>query len=397
MSKHKLTDTVIRNLKAKATTHTEPDGGGLYIEVTPGGSKLWRHRFRFNGKETRQALGTYPAVTLQDARAKHAANKKLLAQGVNPIDARKASHVAKAVTYASIAAEWLQLQRDNRLADSTTSKMEGRQRNHVFPHIGSKPIAEVTRLDVSAILDRLVNAGHRDPANRVRMECEAIFRYAINKGHRENNPAAERKGTLPKPDRKPFAAIVDRARLGQVLRSFESFRGSSQVRLALCLLPLVMTRPGELAKAEWSEIDLDAAMWTIPAGRMKARRVHHVPLSRQALAILREAKAYSRGSRFVFPHRLDTDKHISENTIGKAMQSLGIPSAEATPHGFRKTASTIMHEDQHAPELIEAQLAHKYQTTMQATYNLALHLPRRAELVQAYADLLDTLKANVSA
>lgn len=396
MSKHKLTDSTIRALKPKTKQYAVVDGGGLYVEVTPGGSKLWRHRFRFNGKETRQALGTYPAVTLQDARSKHAANKKLLAQGVNPVDDRKTSRIAKAVTYATIAAEWLQLQRDNMRAHSTVSKMEGRQRNHVLPHIGAKPIAEVTRLDVSAILDRLVNAGHRDPANRVRMECASIFRYAINKGHMAHNPAADRERTLPKPDRKPFAAIIDRARLGQVLRSFESFRGSPQVRLALCLLPLVMTRPGELAKAEWSEIDLDAAMWTIPAERMKARRVHHVPLSRQALAILREAKAYSRGSRYVFPHRLDTDKHISENTIGKAMQSLGIPSAEATPHGFRKTASTILHEDQHAPELIEAQLAHKYQTAMQATYNLAKHLPRRAELVQVYADLLDTLKAQTS-
>jgi integrase len=352
----KLTDTKIKQAKPGAKPLQMFDGGGLYIEVTPAGAKYWRHVYSFEGRQRRMSLGVYPEVSLKLAREKHADSRKLIAQGIDPSSKRKADREARADTYEAITREWFAKNMADKV-DSYSSKVIARQERYVFPWIGSRPIANITRQDITECMDRLDKAQKAETARRALQVCSAVFRYAMNTGRATHNPASDRKGTLTTPVKKPFAAIVEPKRLAEVLRMIDGYRGSFEVASALKLMPLVMLRPGELRGGLWSEIDLDKAEWRIPGERMKNDLPHLVPLSRQAVAILRDVYACTGRGEHVFPSTTK-GKPISENTLNKALQSLGVPSSEATPHGFRKTASTTLNEHGFNWDWIERQLSH---------------------------------------
>lgn len=390
-----LTDTEIRKAKPEAKAKRMFDGRGLYLEVSPAGGKWWRLKYRFGGKEKRLSLGTYPDTTLAEARDKREAARKLLAADVDPSEQRKAEKAANteraANSFEALAREWF-AKRKRGWAENHSSKIFRRLEKDIFPWIGGRPINDITPPELLKVLRRIESRGALETAHRARATCGQVFRYAVATGRAERDPAADLQGALESVPKNHLASITDPKAIGELLRAIEGYQGDYATRYALKLAPLVFTRPGELRGAEWSEIDLEAAEWRIPAERMKMKAVHIVPLASQSVEILRELHAISGARRFVFPSVRSPRRCMSENTITAALRRLGYSGKEMTGHGFRSMASTRLNEMGWNRDAIERQLAHAERDPVRAAYNYAEHLPERRRMMQAWADYLDGLK-----
>lgn len=392
-----LTDTQIRNIKSAKKPIRLFDGGGLYLEIAPSGGKWWRLKYRFDRKEKRISLGVYPEISLKGARARRDDARKLLAEEVDPGENRKAIRDAKADRSANsfevVAREWLS-KYSSKWSESHQNGILRRLERDAFPWIGGRPVAEVTAPELLKVLRRIEERGAIETAHRVLQTCGQVFRYSIQTGRIERNPAADLRGALSRVQKEHLAAITEPKAIGELLRAIDGYEGYFVTQCALRLAPLVFVRPGELRQAEWSEIDLDLAEWNIPAKRMKMREPHLVPLSRQAVEILRELKALTGNGRYVFPSSRTNTRPMSNNAILAALHRMGYSRTEMTGHGFRAMARTVLDEVLGVrPDYIEHQLAHSVRDPLGRAYNRTKHLSERKNMMQRWADYLDGLKA----
>ena len=387
-----LTDTEIRRSKFADKPYRLTDGRGLYLHITKTGGKLWRWKYRFEGKEKLMALGQYPDVPLADARDRLAEARRLLASGVDPMATRKAEKAAKreagANSFQAIAALWLEhwcADKSPRHADTTRRRLEA----NVFPCLGARPIAEIEPPELVAMVKAIEARGAGDLAKRALETAGQIFRYAIAHGYASRNPVAEFKpADVLKPTRKVNLARVDAKELPALLRAIEVYRGKVVTRLAIKLLALTFVRTSELIEARWEEIDFQAGRWNIPAQRMKMDTPHIVPLSRQAIEVLEMLQTLTGAGDLLFPGDRDPKRPMSNNTILLALDRMGYRGRQ-TGHGFRGLASTLMHEQGYPHEHIELQLAHTPRNAVSAAYNHALYLEPRARMMQDWADYLE--------
>ena len=390
-----LTDAAIRTAKPGAKPVRMFDGGGLYLEVSPAGGKLWRLKYRFNGKEKRLALGIYPDIGLKDARERRDDARRLLCNDIDPGENRKVQKAAKveraANSFEVIAREWFAKNRDT-WAVSHADKIIARLENDVFPWLGGKAIAEITAPDVLSVLRRIEGRGTIDTAHRAKSNISQVMRYAIATGRADRDPCPDLRGALPPLRHDNFASITEPAKVAELLRAMDAFSGTFVVKSALLLAPLLFVRPGELRKALWADIDLDKAEWRYFVTKTKTE--HSVPLASQAVAILKDLHALTGHASQVFPGR-DPQKPMSEAAINAALRRMGYDTkTEITGHGFRAMARTILHEELHQkPEVIEHQLAHKVPDSLGTAYNRTKFLKERKAMMQLWADYLDKLKA----
>jgi integrase len=388
-----LKDVAVRNAKPSAKPRKLSDGGGLHILIQPTGSKLWRLAYRFAGKQKALALGGYPAVSLEEARRRRDEAKKLLARSIDPSVQRKIDKQAgKDNSFRAVAEELVaKLEREGRAQATLTKKRW--LLSFAFPAFGDRPVAEVTARDLLALLREIEGRGLYEKARRLRSTCGMVFRYAVNTGRAERDPSMDLRGALTTPQVTHRPTIVDPTSIGALLRAIDGFDGQSTTRAALCLAPYVFVRPGELQHAEWKEFDLDAAVWSIQAEKMKMRRPHRVPLARQPLAILRELREITGNGRWLFPSVRTSTRPISENTLNAALRRLGYGSEEMCTHGFRGMASTRLNEMGWNPDAIERQLAHQEANAVRRAYtHRAEYWPERVQMMQAWADYLDGLR-----
>lgn len=391
----KLNDVAVRKAKSEAKPYKMADGGGMYLEVMPNGSKYWRLKYRYGGKEKRLALGVYPDVPLTLARERRDDARKLLANGVDPGEvkqqSKRATKESAANSFEAIAREWFAKHRHT-WADSHSEKILYRLEKDVFPWMGSRPIADIKAPELLAVIRRTESRGALDTAKRIKQNCGQVFRYAVATGRAERDPSQDLRGAIPAAKQNHFASITDPAKVGELLRAIQGFKGTFVVQCALRLAPLVFVRPGELRRAEWAGIDLDKGEWRYFVTKTKTE--HSVPLATQAVAILRDLHALTGHGRYVFPGR-DPQKPMSEAAINAALRRMGYDTkTEITGHGFRAMARTILAEELHQkPEVIEHQLAHKVPDALGTAYNRTKFLKERREMMQLWADYLGKLKA----
>ena len=390
-----LKNTAIRNAKPGPKAQRLFDAGGLYLEVAPAGGKWWRFKYRFEGKEKRLSLGVYPEVSLAEAREKRDAARKLIAQGIDPAAVRKDQKAAaeeQADTFEAVAREWHK-KFSPTWTESHASRIFRRLEKDVFPWFGSRPIREIAAPELLATLRRIEARGAVETAHRALQNCGQVFRYAVATGRADRDPSGDLRGALPPSKEKHHASLTEPKAIAALLRAIDDYQGSHVTRCALKLAPLVFVRPGELRHAEWSEIDFEAAEWRIPASKMKMREKHIVPLSLQALEVLREVQPLTCAGRYVFPSTRSAARPMSENTVTAALRRMGFGTDEMTGHGFRSMACTLLNEMGWHRDAIERQLAHAERNAVRAAYNFAEHLPERRRMMQAWADYLDKVKA----
>lgn len=392
-----LTDTNCKNAKpgdgGKPVKLT--DEKGMHLLVNQAG-KYWRLSYRFAGKQKTLALGVYPEVSLKEAREKRDEARRLLADGTDPGAHRKVQKAVKLIQaendFEAVAREWFAKYKPT-WTDGHADRIIRRLERDVFPWLGKRPIAEIEAPELLAVLRRIEHRGAVETAHRAMQNCGQVFRYAVATGRAKRNSAADLVGAIAPPVKSSFATITEPAKIAELLRAMDGYQGSFITQCALKLAPLVFVRPGELRKAEWAEIDLDAAQWVIPAERMKMREKHIVPLSRQAVAILTELQPLTGSGKFVFPGARTNGRPMSENTVNAALRRLGYGTDDMTGHGFRHMASTLLNEQGWNRDAIERQMAHAERNSIRATYNYAEYLPERGRMMQAWADYLDGLKA----
>lgn len=373
-----LSDLAVRNAKPGAKPRKLYDERGLFLLVNPTGSKWWRLKYRFADREKLLSLGTYPDVSLKDARDRRDEARQLLAAGSDPGEARKAAKVvaqADLETFKIIACEWLE-NRSPLWAVGHGEKIRRRFDLDVFPRIGGLPIAGVTAPEILKMAKLIESHGAIETAHRAVQNCGQVIRYAIATGRAVSDPTPALRGALTPTREKHHASITEPKAVGALLRAIDGYRGSYVTRSALRLAPLVFVRPGELRKAEWSEFDLDNAEWRIPAARMKMRQPHVVPLASQALAIIEELKPLTGKGVHLFPGARGRGRHMSENTITAALRRLGFTKDDMTGHGFRSMASTLLNELGWHRDAIERQLAHQERDAIRAAYNSLSKLQR---------------------
>lgn len=400
----KLTDAKIRAAKPAEKPLRLADGGGLYLEISPAGGKLWRWKFRFGGKEKRLSFGQYPDVSLKAARDQRDENRKLLAAGADPSAARQAQKVSRAAasgaSFEAIAREWHKTIHTGKVSEGHAARTLIRLEQDVFPWLGSLPIAEVKAQLLLQTLRRIEARGAIETAHRAKQACSQVFRYAIATGRAEVDPAAPLTDALKPVLVQHMPAITDPKRVGQLLRAIQSYEGQPVTRAALQLAPLVFVRPGELRKAEWKEFDLDAAEWRIDSGRMKRSKqdkatgaAHLVPLSTQAVEVLRDIHPLTGHGRYVFPSLRTGERPMSDNAVLSALRRMGFPKDEMTGHGFRAMARTLLAERLGVDEsVIEAQLAHAVKDSLGRAYNRTEFAQQRRAMLQTWADYLDKLR-----
>lgn len=390
-----LTDTAARQAKPGTSPIKLSDGHGLYLLVNPSGSKLWRWKYRHLGKEKLMPLGQYPLVTLAQARQARDDARRLLSQGVDPMEERKSAKIAaKAAaddSFESIARQWWahwKGPRSPRHADYVIRRLEA----DVFPAIGARPVASITAPQLLAMAKGIEARGALDIAKRSLQTCGQIMRYAVAHGVIERNPAADvRPSDALKPRQKENYARLDAKDVPELLRKIEAYQGSAYTRLAMKLMALTFVRTGELIGARWSEFDLESAEWRIPAERMKMRTPHIVPLAPQAVEVLQALQTVSGGRVLLFPGERDHERPMSNNTILAALKRMGY-AGRMTGHGFRGLASTILHEQGYPHHVIELQLAHQERDQVAAAYNHATYLGERRTMMNAWAAHLDKLR-----
>lgn len=413
-----LTDKAIRAAISKAQKDGAPlrltDSDGLRLDVQPTGGGWWRLRFRHDGKEGMLSLGTYPEVSLAQARERRTDMRRQLAAGQNPSDQRKAQKAEvrrqreadrraaagepQEGSFQAVALDWYAVQ-SSKWASSYGEKVLARFQADVFPFIGTRQVAELTPPELLKVFQGIQARGAIETALRARAECSQVFRFAVVKGLVQSDPCRDLTGALQTPTVRHFAAVTDPAQLAQLLRACEGYTGTPIVRAALKLAPMLFVRPGELRFAAWVEFDLEAATWTIPAARMKRNRhdklngaPHLVPLPRQAVDVLRTLRPLTGAAGWVFPGERKRDKPISENTVNAALRGLGFGKEMVTGHGFRATARTLLAERLGQPEaVIEAQLAHSVPDALGRAYNRTQWIDMRRTMMQTWADYLDRL------
>ena len=403
-----LTDADCKNAKCPPERKQARfyDTGGLYLQISPNGAKRWFLKYRQGEKEKQLALGSYPAISLKAARQARDRAKDERAQGIDPVQAKKAEKLKASAgtgnTFEAIANEWF-AKRQDEVAETTQERDRRILQKNIMHLIGARPIADITHPEMMAALNTMVDRGVLETAERVRIMAGQIYHYAIGTGRVDRNIAKDLQGNLPKHRSKGFAAIIDPEPFGLLLRAIKAYKGGIVVRAALQLVPYLFQRPNELRGAQWEEMDLEAGLWTIPPQRMKRSKEgkengqpHFVPLSTQAVAILEKLKAYTYkdGESFVFPSERQRGKSISGNSVRTALISMGYTGEIQTWHGFRASARTMLAERLDiSPLHVEPQLAHALKDANGRSYNRTTYLRQRADMMQTWADYLDRLEA----
>ena len=416
-----LTELQIKNIKPTKNQQKLSDGGGMYLLLKPtrdnpndtkkplGGGKEWKLAYRFGGKQKTLALGTYPSVTLAQARARRDEAKTLLTEGKDPgetiakkakkavrVEAQIEAQIDAASTFEAVARDWHSTKGVSKKGVPWTEHHSGKilrwLEKDIFPWIGKRSIADITAPELLAVLRRIETRGVNSTAHDVLAILGRVYRFAIVTGRAHHNTAADLRDSLAPVQGENFAAITEPKDIGELLRRIDKYRGGLITRAALALAPMLFVRPGELRKAEWHELDFDAALWTIPAEKMKARREHIVPLSDHAIEIFRELQPFTGSGKYVFSGAHDIDRPMSDGALNRALRAMGYDTKKVqTGHGFRHMASTLLNEQGYNPDAIEVQLAHKDSST-RGTYNKARYLPERIKMMQAWSEYLMGLK-----
>jgi len=390
-----LKDVEIRALKPSERVYKCTDSNGLYVEVHPNGSKLWRYKFSHLGKDKRIALGRYPDVGLAEARRKRDDARRKLQDGVDPVAERKHDKLVAvykaANTFSDVAKEYIDKMVAEGRADTTTTKANWLLEQ--LAPIAKNAVADLKPIEVLAALKRIEAHGKLETARRCRSFASRVFRYAVATGRAETDPTSVLRGALITPKTKHHSALLEPEAVGDMLRAIDAYVGHGVTRIALQMSPQVMARPGELRKAVWAEFDLENAVWRIPAERMKMRRPHAVPLSRQVLTLLRELLPLTGPDGFVFPAHHTSRRPLSENTVNQAFRRMGYAAGEITAHGLRTTASTLLNESKKwSPDAIERSLAHADKDSIRGIYNRGQYWEERVAMHQWWSDYLDTLR-----
>ena len=391
-----LSDTACRAARGADREYKLSDGGGLYLLVKPNGTRLWNQAYRFAGKQKKLSHGSYPTISLADARRMRDEAKRLLASGVDP-GANKRLQKAAAMaaaddTFGAVATEYLARIEDEGAASSTVAKNRWLLIDLAGPVLGSRPIADITPAEILVFLQQIERSGRRETARRLRSVIGTVFRLAVATLRAKDDPTQPLRGALKAPKVQHQAAITDEKRLGALLVAIDEYEGWPTLRCALQFAALTFARPGEVRGAVWDEFQLEDAVWRIDGKRTKVRRPHDVPLSRQAIEVLREVTEVARASKLVFPSIRSNARPLSENAMNAALRRMGFTQEEMTAHGFRAAASSILNEKGFRPDIIEAALGHQEKNEIRRAYNRATYWPERIELMQAWADHLDTLK-----
>jgi integrase len=389
-----LTNMECRNVRPQDRTVRHWDKHGLYLEVSPSGGRWWRFKYRIAGREKRLSLGVYPDVDLKRARARCDDVRKLVAAGIDPSVQRKAKKQAAAMqnTFEAIAREWYHKEAETWNPDHAKRVLSSLERD-VFPCVGARPANEIETPEIVAIMRRIEARGVRETTHRVLQRVAEIFRFAVAAGTCVRNPAADMASVLaPKPKVKHFPAITEPTAFGQLLRSFDDYSGTFIVKSALKLAPLLAVRPNELRKAKWTALNLDAAEWSFQASKDGPQLI--VPLSRQALAVLRDLQRLTGNGDYLFPSARSTKRPMSDNAILAALRRMEIPADVATGHGFRASFRTLGAEQLNFPvEWLEMQLGHRVKDPLGRAYNRTTFLPERRKMMQVWSDYCDRLKA----
>jgi len=388
-----LSDTAIKNAKPTDKPYKMQDEKGMYLLVHPNGGKYFRYNYRFNNKRLTLSLGVYPATSLKEARDKRDTAIKQIAGGINPGISRKIEKAGSIEnTFKAVAEDFLMTKKNEWSASHHKHIKECFERD-VYPWLGNRPLKELSAVEVLTTLRRIVDRGAIETAARTKQFIGQAIRYGIATGRAERDVTQDLRGALPSPNKGHFPAITEPKPLGQLLRDIDAYGGNFVVRTALQLQPLIFARPANLAQAEWDEFDLDAAEWRIAADKMKMKDAHIVPLSTQAVALLRDIQPLTGNQRYVFASNQgkNGEKHISRESIGAAIRRMGY-QGQHTAHGFRTTASTLLHEHGFHSDMIERQLSHAERNQVKAAYNRAQHLPERRQMMQQWSDYLDGLK-----
>ncbi len=393
----KLTEVAVKNAKGKDRVYKLADGAGMYLEVLPNGPKYWRLKYRFGGKEKRLALGVYPQVSLKEARSKRLEARKRLAEGIDPSNQRRQDKLARQVgaetSFRAVALEWYAKEKPH-WSDSHSTRALWLLEKNLFPWVGNRPINEITPQELLATLKRTEIRGTLETANRAKQVAGQVFRYAVATGRAERDCSQDLKGALATPKKRHFAAITDPKEVKKLLLAMDEYRGTVVTKTALLLSPLLFCRPGELRQLEWSEIDLENQVIEIPLIKMKTReQAHLIPLSTQALKLLRELQPITGYGKYVFPSARGGSRPLSENGVRTALRTLGYGNDTMTPHGFRAMARTILDEVLgYRVDWIEHQLAHAVRDPNGRAYNRTAHLEGRRQMMQGWADYLDALR-----
>ena len=392
----KLTDTFAKRKQGNGKVQKHSDGGGLYLYISPEGKKSWRMGYRFLGKQKLLVIGPYPAISLKEARERRDAAKKLLVDNIDPSTAKKEAKATAATalenSFENVAREWIE-KKSTSWQPQTKESLVSRLEQHIFPHIGKRPVKSVNAPELLAVLRKIEGIGSLSVAHKARNDCGRIFRYAIATGRAERDVAADLQGALSsRPTIQHFASLTDPTAIGRLLFALDTYPGTYQARAALKLAPFLFVRSGELARAEWSEFDFEAAEWRIPATKMKMKQLHIVPLSRQVLDMLDELRSFSGHGQFLFPGRTKGKAFMNSDILVTALRRLGYSKEEMTFHGFRSMASTLLNEQGYNRDWIERQLAHSERNGVRAAYNYAEYLPERRKMMQEWADYLSALK-----
>lgn len=394
-----LTDIAIRNAKPRAKPYKLGDAQGLFLLVQPAGGKLWRLKYRVDGKEKKLGIGTYPEVSLAEARRRRDEARELMAAGQDPAREKQREKVRAQTqaetTFSAIASEFCEKRKrdGNKAWAASTAARSEYLISLLTVSLGRMPIAHVEPADVLAAVRKIERKGKLESARRTLQLAGAVFRYAVATARIASDPTRDLRGALTAPTVTHYGAVIEPAKVGELLRAIDTFEGQQMTKFALQLAPHVFVRPGELRHAEWGEIDLEGALWTIPASKTKMRKVHLVPLSRQALAILQDVHTLTGPGGFVFPSIRTRSRPMSDNTINAGLRRLGYSTDEMTAHGFRAMASTLLNESgKWNPDAIERALAHGDSDKVRAAYHRGAHWKERVEMAQWWSDYLDQLR-----
>ncbi|HCW61043.1 MULTISPECIES: tyrosine-type recombinase/integrase [Sphingobium] len=395
-----LTDLAIRALDTQDKVYKRADDRGLYLEVHPTGSKLWRYKYRHQGKDKRLALGRYPEVGLAEARRKRDEARLKVVEGIDPLAERRRKKLVAAYhaanTFGDVAKEYIDKMVAEERALATITKANWLLEQ--LEPIAKFPLIELKPMDVFAALKRIEARGKYETARRCRSFASRVFRYGVATGRAESDPTAVLRGALITPKPKHHGALLEPEEVGELLRAIDAYVGTGITRIAMQIAPHMMARPGELRKATWSEFDLENAVWKVPADRMKMRRPHVVPLSRQVLAMLFELHALTGPNGYVFPANHTWKRPLSENTMNQAFRRMGYTAGEITAHGLRTTASTLLNESgKWSPDAIERSLAHSDKDAVRGIYNRGRYWQERVAMHQWWSDYLDELRSSVPA
>ena len=392
-----LTNLQVKTAKPKDKAQKLTDGGGMYLFVTTKGQKYWRLDYRYAGKRKTLALGVYPNVSLAEARNKREDAKKQIANDIDPSNSKRAAKLAKTQTqensFKAIALEWFEMEKPH-WSSHHIDRVDRMLEKELFPHIGQRPVGDITAPELLACLRRVESRGAIETAHRVKQVAGQVFRYAVATGKAERDPSGDLKDALATPKKSHFAAITEPKEVGKLLLALDDYQGTPEVATALKLAPLLFCRPNELRCMEWAEIDFHKSEWHIPASKMKMREDHIVPLARQVIEALQSLLQLTGHRQYVFPSARSPKRPMSDNAVLSALRRLGIPKEQMTGHGFRAMARTLLDEELgYRIEWIECQIAHAVKDANGRAYNRATYLRQRKDMMQHWADYLESLKA----